>query len=96
VSLVAEAAFQHAVWEPGLAPLLARAKVRVVHCQTDPAVAQQRIERRSAEPARRAIHGLSGQTLGFDPVRLSVPSIQVDTTDGYTPPLEEIVSFVSR
>lgn len=96
VSLVAEAAFQHAVWEPRMTPLLGRARVRVVHCQTDPAVAWERIERRSADPTRRAIHGVSGQTRDFDPVRLPVPSIEVDTTDGYTPPLEEIVAFVSR
>jgi predicted kinase len=48
VSLVAEAAFQHALWERSLAPLLDRARVRVVHCQTDPEVAWERIERRSA------------------------------------------------
>ena len=95
VSLVAEAAFQHALWEPGLAPLLDRARVRVVHCQTGPAVARERIERRYAEPASRAIHGVSGQTRGFDPVRLPAPSIEVDTTAGYNPSLEEIVAFLS-
>jgi predicted kinase len=96
VSLVAEAAFQHALWESGLTPLLDRASVRVVHCRTDPAVAWERVERRSAEPARRAIHGVSAQPQGFDPVRLPVPSIEVVTTEGYDPPLEEIVAFVSR
>jgi predicted kinase len=39
VTLVAEASFQHRLWEPGLRPLLDTARVRIVHCHLDPAVA---------------------------------------------------------
>jgi hypothetical protein len=96
VSLVAEASFQHALWEPGLSPLLARAELRIVHCRTDPAVMWERIERRTAEvPARRAIHGGSKRPGTFDPVRLPAPSLEVDTTDGYDPSLDEIVAFLA-
>ena len=96
VSLVAEASFQHALWEPGLTPLLDRAEMRVVHCRTDPAVTWERIERRTAEvPARRAIHGGSKRPGTFDPLRLPAPSLEVDTTDGYDPSLDEIVAFLA-
>jgi len=32
----------------------------------------------------------------FDPVRLDVPTIEVDTTDGYRPDLDQIVAFASQ
>ena len=107
VSLVAEAAFQHPLWELGLLPWLDRARVRIVHCRTDAGVARERIARRADEdPARRAVHGdysLLGSFEGFkesfesfDPVALPVPSVEVDTTAGYEPAVEEIVAFVNR
>ncbi len=107
VTLVAEASFQHRLWEPGLLPLLDSARVRIVHCRLDAAVARERIARRADEtPARRAIHGdysllepldsFKQKFESFEPIALPVPSIQVDTTDGYDPILEEIVAFLNR
>jgi len=107
VTLVAEASFQHHLWEPGLSPLLDSARVRIVHCRLDAAVARERIAKRADETAsRRAVHGdysllepFDSWKLkfeSFDPIALPVPSIQVDTTDGYDPPIEEIVAFVNR
>lgn len=107
VTVVAEAAFQHRLWEPGLAPLLDSAKVRIVQCRLDAAIARERVAQRADETAsRRAVHGdysllepLDTWKLkyeSFDPIRLSVPSIEVDTTDGYDPSLEEIVAFLNR
>ena len=105
-SVVAESAFQHRLWEQGLSPLLARARVRVVHCRVAAAVARKRIAARLEEvPARRAVHGdyslsepfesWKPKFERFDPVALPVPSIEVDTTDGYEPGVAEIVAFVS-
>ena len=107
VTLVAEASFQHRVWEPGLLPLLDNARVRIVHCRVDAAVAWERVAKRADEtPARRAVHGdydllepfetFKQKFQSFDPIVLPVPSIQVDTTDGYDPTVEGIVAFVSR
>lgn len=107
VTLVAEASFQHRLWEPGLLPLLDSARVRIVHCRLDASVARERIARRADEtPARRAVHGdynllepfdsFRLKFESFDPIALPVPSIQVDTTDGYDPTLEEIVAFLNR
>jgi predicted kinase len=107
VTLVAEASFQHAVWESGLVPVLDSARVRIVHCCVDAAVARERIARRAEETAaRRAVHGdysllepfdsFKRAFESFDPIALSVPSLDVDTTDGYDPSAEQIVRFVNR
>jgi predicted kinase len=105
-SVVAEAAFQHELWEGGLQPLLDRARVRVVQCRIDAAVARERIARRADETqSRRAVHGdysllesfdsFKQKFESFERVALPVPSIEVDTTDGYAPTLDEIVAFVN-
>jgi predicted kinase len=107
VSVVAEASFQHAVWEPGLRPLLDKARIRFVHCSVDAEVARERMARRADEiPARRAVHGVysvadSSERFraaheSFDPIALPVPSLEVDTTDGYAPSVEEIAAFIDR
>jgi len=107
VTHVAEASFQRPRWEAGLQPLLDTARIRVIRCQTDAAVARERIAQRADEtPARRAIHGYASLSQPFDsfkegfdsfePIGLPVPSIEVDTTDGYEPSLDEIVAFVNR
>jgi predicted kinase len=43
VTTVAEAAFQNRIWRPRLTPLLPLARIRIVHCTTDPDLAFQRI-----------------------------------------------------
>jgi predicted kinase len=109
VTTVAEAAFQDRVWRPRLEPLLPAARLRVVHCMTDPEAAFERIvARRAQDSARRAqdsarrAHPDPGpadreayvrRLRAFDRLRLGVPSIEVDTTSGYRPPLAEITAF---
>src|SRR5262245_442490 len=89
VAVVAEAAFQHTLWEPGLRVLLEKADVRVVQCRVDPAIARQRFLRRAAEiEARRSAHGddVPPESIErFEPVTLPVPTLAVDTSDGYRP-----------
>jgi predicted kinase len=105
VTTVAEAAFQDHVWRPGLEPLRALARIRVVHCVLDADVAFRRSLRRRADHPLRAAHAdPHGQDeaaeriqrhRGFNRVALDVPSIEVDTADGYRPALTEIVAFVN-
>ena len=106
VSLVAEASFQHSLWEPGLVPLLESADVLIVHCRADAAVARERIARRLDElPARRAIHGdysllepfesWQPKYESFTPVALPVPTIEVDTTGGYDAAVDAVIAFAS-
>ncbi len=104
VSLVAEAAFQHKLWAPNIEPLLAAAAVRVVVCSVDAELARSRhIQRGLADPDRERYHGdpavqafREGRNLPigeYDPPRLGVPTLPVDTTDGYRPDFDQIVSF---
>ncbi|MEU2614627.1 AAA family ATPase [Micromonospora sp. NPDC007271] len=104
VTTVAEAAFQDRLWRPGLQPLIAIADIRVVHCQVAAQRAFDRIQRRQEEDLIRRAHAdaylgdLQTHAVGhhgFQPVRLDVPEIEVDTSDGYRPGLDEILAFVN-
>lgn len=106
VTVVAEAAFQDHLWRPGLEPLAGVAKLRIVQCHVDPVLGHERASRRATtDEGHRRAHGTSALQIGredwvraapsFDRVSLAAPSIDVDTTDGYSPGLAEIVAFVS-
>ena len=99
VTTVAEAAFQDRIWRPYLEPLMDLADVRVVQCVVAEHVAHERIRlRETSEPTRRAhdqgqAHRLLGP--GFARLALDVPSIDVDTTDGYVPGIEDVARFAT-
>jgi predicted kinase len=107
VTVVAEAAFQHHVWAPQLEPLRESARVRLVLCEVPPEVARARhVERGLADPAREQFHhdhvmrvaraGGDWRALPigeYEPPRLNVATLVVDTGDGYRPAFEEIVAF---
>jgi predicted kinase len=105
-TIVAEAAFQDRVWRPGLTPLLRSADLRIIHCTVSPEVAEERIIRRATDNPLRKAHedGRSSADLerwrrahtSFDPITLPVPTLTVDTTDGYSPALPEILTFLTR
>lgn len=103
VSVVAEAAFQDQRWRPGLEPLTELARLRIVHCTVDAAVAWERAAARVGHrPAHtdaahvRDLESWKHWFASFERVSIPAPSIVVDTTDGYTPALVEIVEFVNR
>ena len=106
VTVVAEAAFQDRLWRPGLEPLSELAHLRIVQCRVDAGLAHERYVRRHAHnpDSRRAHAVIIGRDIedweraysGFDRVSIPAPSLHVDTTDGYTPDLAEIVEFVNR
>jgi len=98
VTVVAEAAFQDKVWAPNLEPLSDLAHLCVVQCHTDPAVARQRVQSRASRAAHADASVLEDAAYFDDFVRLAadVPSIDVDTTDGYDPDLDTVVAFLRR
>lgn len=104
VTLIAEAAFQHERWAQRLEPLQQIAGIRIILCTVAPQLARARhIARGFADPERERFHGdrpvvaaREGHELPigeYDPPRLDVPTLLVDTTDGYEPAFEAIVSF---
>jgi predicted kinase len=100
VSTVAEAAFQDRLWRPGLAPLADLAGIRVLRCVVDPATASSRMANRLATDPTRAVHHdhahLRSPSPGaWEPISLDVPTMQVDTSDGYSPAWPEIVNFAA-
>jgi predicted kinase len=106
VTIVVEAAFQDARWRPELEPVGEQAELRIVQCRTDPAVAYRRAAARSEK--RRPVSAHADGALpreveewrrrfaSFERLSLPVPSLDVDTTDGYEPAFAEIVAFASR
>jgi predicted kinase len=104
-SLVAEAAFQDRVWRPGLEPLADLADLRVVRCRVEPELARVRIAHRAATQPSRSVHGdaallrriAQGQRPieSWVPIALDVPSLIVDTTQDWRPPLARIVEFAA-
>ena len=106
ISIVIEAAFQHHVWEPRIAPILAAARASMVLCLIDDDVAARRhLERGLENPEREFYHGdqrvfhyrQTGEMLapaGYAMPRFDVPTIEVSTESGYDPTLDEIVKWI--
>lgn len=105
VSVVIEAAFQHPVWLPKLTYLAKVARVALVVCTIQPDLAQARYnERVLVDPARERFHGdrvvspandgIGASDRPYEPPAMDLPTLIVDTTDGYNPTLDQIVSFV--
>ncbi|MFE2528207.1 AAA family ATPase [Streptomyces sp. NPDC059382] len=104
VTLVAEAAFQDRLWRPSLEPLVPLADIRVLRCTTPTPGIVDRIAERARTDDHRAAHAdealLADIAAGtYDPgefraIRLDVPSLIVDTSDGYAPDLCEIRAFL--
>ena len=105
VTTVADAAFQDHVWRPRLEPLRGLANLRVVHCVVTHEVAFRRVLQRGQDnPVRRAhadprpdhdVAEFARHRSAFDRVSVEAPWMEVDTTDGYKPGLDEIVRFVN-
>ena len=105
VSVVIEAAFQHRLWAPALVTLGPHADIRVVRCIIDPGLALRRMALRlQQQPWRLDVHQ-DAQYLNqklrdapaiapFNHVALDVPTLDVDTTDAYSPALDVVVRFV--
>lgn len=95
ITLIAEAAFQHKLWAPRLEPLREIADLRIIVCAIDADRARARREQRDiADPGRRPFHPEPvPSSEEYDPPHLDVPTLSVDTSDGYAPPFEAIVSF---
>jgi len=104
ISLIAEAAFQHHLWTPKLEPFRGVARMQIIVCTVHPALARSRcIDRFKADPTREHYHpdpavlaqreGRDAPLPTYEPPRLDVPTMTVDTSDGYRPAFEDVLSF---
>ena len=72
-----------------------------LHCVVDPDLAWRRIWQRAQENPLRRAHADPGPERpsgppAFTRISLDVPSLEVDTADGYRPGLHQIVAFINR
>jgi predicted kinase len=107
VSVVTETNFQRGVSERDLRPRVARARVVLIHCQTTREVSVRRFIARFARGERHPA-SFDGERIARlqagepqdaweraqEPVDLAVPTLRVDTTNGYAPDFAAIVAFV--
>jgi predicted kinase len=103
VTTVAEAAFQHRLWQQGLQPLAGLADLRLIRCRISAGEAQRRIRARLADANRGAHADLSvllslddsgaGPASDFVELDADAPTLDVDTSDGYRPGLPTVFAF---
>jgi predicted kinase len=96
VTLLAEAGFQHAAWSRGLRPLTDVVVLKIIRCQVPDEVARQRALTRVAAQPTRAAHADTEHfsvARTFDAIHLDAPTLDVDTSDGWQPDLQEIAAF---
>src|SRR5690606_30467456 len=107
VSLIAEAAFQHQVWEVLFKKVSPFSNISVVLCEIEPRTAAERhLQRGLDDPLREYFHGddrvahykKTGKFLEPDeyrPPNFKVPTIVVSTENGYSPSLNSIKETLS-
>ena len=105
VTTIADAAFQDHVWRPRLEQFCGLAHLRIVHCVVAHDVAFRRVLQRSQDNPVRRVHADPGpdhdladfarQRDAFNRISVEAHWMEVDTTDGYQPGLDEIARFVN-
>ena len=102
--LVIESNFRRGVSETELQPLLAWSDPGLIHCTAAPEVVQRRYMERHARGDRHPAHldaeraaSLADDLVAgrFEPLELPIPTLSVDTTDGWRPPYEEVRDFAA-
>ena len=97
-TLVAEAAFQDHVWRPYLEQLDELAGIRAIRCRVDPGIGFRRVANRPRRPAHADASVVRDPTYyeRFAPLSMAVPTIDVDTSDGYIPAIDKIAAFATE
>ena len=102
ISLIAEAAFQQKLWAVKLEPLMKKARIVVMICLPgDDMTAYRRyLKRRSEDPTRAYFHGDAGEREAdappYIPPGMDVPTMWVNTADGYAPTIEELITWMMK
>jgi predicted kinase len=105
ITLVAEAAFQHHLWTPPLERLSQISEIKIIICMVEPYLARSRfVQRGLSDPNRLRFHGDWGVRAAqegielppgdYNPPLLPIPTLEVDTSNGYHPNLDDIEAFL--
>ncbi len=106
ISLIAEAAFQHKVWEPRVAEVKKLSALYIILCSMDPiAAARRHLQRGLDNPERERYHGdnrvvhfrKTGEFLypaPYEPPRLDIPTMKVSTDGEYFPSMDDIAKQI--
>ncbi|MEM8782514.1 MAG: ATP-binding protein [Planctomycetota bacterium] len=106
ISVVIEAAFQHAAWASRMDQLANVGRPNLILCTIDPELAAKRhLQRGLDDPRRTFFHedrrvthfqatGTMGPPGEYTEPRFDLPTLKVATDDGYTPSLEAIKAFI--
>lgn len=107
VSVIIEAAFQHAVWEPRMPKILELSNPFMIICSVDEELAAQRhLQRGLADPRREFYHddqrvslyranGEIGTPKPYVAPNFDVPTIEVLTDGEYIPCIDDIVKQIN-
>jgi len=100
VGMVLEADFRPSDGERLFTPFLNSTIMRQVHCTIAERELEERHLERTEEGNRHPVHvddlekvKIHLEAGDFEPLRLPIPLLSVDSTDGYHPSLEQIVAF---
>ena len=108
VSIVIEAAFQHAVWESRMPRILELSHPYIILCSIDVEIAAQRhLQRGLANPRRDFYHedkrvalyretGEIGTPRPYVAPNFNVPTLEVLTENDYSPSLDEITHQIQQ
>ncbi len=108
VSLIAEAAFQHKVWELYLSKFKSRVEMFVIICDVSPDVAAKRHLQRGLDDSRREFYHGDNRVSHFKKTgeflpageyvapELGFPTFSINTEDGYNPTLDVIVKSLQK
>lgn len=83
--------------------LARRSRVAIVHCRAEEPTLRARYKARIAAGTRHAVHMDAHRVSGdrmlapslYAPLDIGVPTLLVDTTDGYRPGLDEILAWAT-
>lgn len=101
VGVVIEANFYRGISEGDLSRLIEISDAVMVHCVASPEELKQRYAERAKSGERHPVHDDAGKVdvlekdleKGiYDPLDLDIPLIRVDTSDGFDPDADEIIS----
>jgi predicted kinase len=103
ISVVAEAAFRADIAPDELLERTSAERLLLIRCVTNDEVWFRRFRDRGHRPGHRDGDFITRMESGGGPTSATylpdlpgIPTLDVDTTDGYAPPFEQIVSFIEQ